>query len=164
MKRENVKQAIEQAKILIAQGEALLAMPDDYDWEKVLGYEAVMGKKQLMQDLIKAAYAQAEMPASQKTALDGIFGIGVTSGVVVTLNAWSKDHDSQQAEIDRLKIQLEQIDTVRSGLPCNHVWGTSGYSPALDAPVAAVCMKCGIDGESARNGWMGCNPKMEQNQ
>lgn len=79
-----------------------------------------MDKKQLMQDLIKAAYAQAEMPPAQKTALDGIFGIGVTSGVVVTLNAWSKDHDSQQAEIDHLKSQLEQIDTIRSGwIGCN---------------------------------------------
>ena len=66
-----------------------------------------------------------------------------------------------QVELDRLKAQLEQIDTVRSGLPCDHVWGTSGYSPALDAPVAAVCMKCGTSGESARNGWIGCNPKPE---
>ena len=44
MKRENEKQAIEQAKALIAQGEALLAMPDDYDWEKVLGSDTCVPK------------------------------------------------------------------------------------------------------------------------
>ena len=76
-----------------------------------------MNTKQLMQDLIKAAYAQAEMPASQKTALDGIFGIGVTSGVVVTLNAWSKDHGEQQAELSALRTaaiadaaEIERLD------------------------------------------------------
>ena len=71
-----------------------------------------MDKKQLMQDLIKAAYAQAEMPPEQKTAMDGIFGIGVTSGVVVTLDAWSKDHDAQQAEIDELDSLLNQAGEV----------------------------------------------------
>ena len=33
MKRENVKQAIEQAKLLIAQGQALLVMPNSEDWK-----------------------------------------------------------------------------------------------------------------------------------
>lgn len=79
-----------------------------------------MNKKQLMQDLIKAAYAEAEMQPEQKTAMDGVFGIGVTYGVVVTLDAWSKDHDAQQAEIERLKAQIEQVDTVQNGwMGCN---------------------------------------------
>ncbi len=111
-----------------------------------------MNINQVFDDLMKAAMSPVAAEYAENYNHPMLaWGVGVTHGVSIAMQAWIDSDTLKQAEIDRLKAELEQIDTVRSGLLCEHIWtsqpwraGTYEGNPVYEA----VCAKCGQTGES----------------
>lgn len=107
-----------------------------------------MNINQVFDDLIKAAMSSVAAEYAENYNHPMLaWGVGVTHGVSIAMQAWIDSDTLKQAEIDRLKAEIEQIDTVRTGLSCNHIWmaGTPSQQPGEHH---AVCSKCGQIGEN----------------
>lgn len=107
-----------------------------------------MNINQVFDDLMKAAMSPVAAEYAENYNHPMLaWGVGVTHGVSIAMQAWIDSDTLKQAEIDRLKAELEQIDTVRTGLFCNHIW-MAGTPSNQSGVYHAVCSKCSKTGES----------------